>query len=75
MLHKPRQYTSVMSEKQWQHLLNLIPKQKGAGRPVELDLRKVINAIFYVLVTGCQWRNLPNDYPNPNSVYYHYSKW
>jgi putative transposase len=35
----------------------------------------VMNAIFYVLVTGCQWRNLPNDYPNPNSVYYHYRKW
>lgn len=38
-------------------------------------MRMVINAIFYVLVTGCQWRNLPNDYPNPNSVYYHYRKW
>jgi transposase len=64
LLHKARQYTSVMSEKQWQHLLNLIPKQKGAGRPLELNLRKVLNAIFYVLVTGCQWRNLLNDYPN-----------
>ena len=40
-----------------------------------LDLREVMNAIFYVLVTGCQWRNLPNDFPNPNSVYYHYRKW
>jgi transposase len=75
VLHKARQYTSAMREKQWQHLLNLIPKQEGAGRPLELDLRRVINAIFYVLVTGCQWRNLPNDYPNPNSVYYHYRKW
>jgi transposase len=62
-----------MSEKQWQQLLNLIPNQSGAARPVELDLRQVINAIFYVLVTGCQWRNLPNDHPN--SVYYHHRKW
>ena len=75
MLHKARQYTSTMQEKQWQHLLNLLPKQRRVGRPIELDLRKVINAIFYILVTGCQWRNLPNDYPNPNSVYYHYHKW
>ena len=75
MLHKPRQYTSETSEKQWKRLLKLLPKQKGAGRPVELDLRQVINGIFYVLVTGCQWRNLPKDYPNPNSVYYHYRKW
>jgi len=73
--HKRRQYTSEVSEKQWQRLQWLLPKRTGAGRPVELDLRLVMNAIFYVLVTGCQWRNLPNDYPNPNSVYYHYRKW
>jgi putative transposase len=42
---------------------------------VALDLRKVITVIFNVLLTGCQWRNLPNDYPNLNSVYYHYRKW
>ncbi|MCI0556796.1 MAG: IS5 family transposase [Anaerolineae bacterium] len=75
MLHRPRQYTSETKEKQWKRLLSLIPKHKGAGRPLVLDLRKVIDAIFYVLVTGCQWSNLPNDYPNPNSVYYHYRKW
>jgi len=75
VLHRPRPYTSEMREKQWERLLSLLPKQQGAGRPLELDLRQVINAIFYVLVTGCQWRNLPNDYPNPQSVYYHYRKW
>lgn len=53
----------------------LLPKKKAAGRPLELDLRHVINAIFYVLGTGGQWRNLPNGYPNPHSVYYHYRKW
>ena len=75
MLHRPRRYTSESKESQWQRLLSLIPKHKGAGRPLELDLRKVIDAIYYVLVTGCQWSNLPKDYPNPNSVYYHYRKW
>jgi putative transposase len=53
----------------------LLPKHNGAGRPVELDLQQVLNAIFYLLVTGCQWRNMPQEYPNPNSVYYHYRKW
>lgn len=75
MSHKRRQYTSEISEGQWKRLQWMIPKSQGAGRPLELDLRQVMNAIFYVLVTGCQWRNLPNDYPNPNSVYYHYRKW
>jgi putative transposase len=40
-----------------------------------LDLREVINAIFYVVRTGCQWMNLPTNYPHPKSVYYHYRKW
>ena len=75
MSHKRRKYTSEMSRKQWKRLKWMLPKSKGAGRPIELDIRLVINGIFYILVTGCQWRNLPNDYPNPNSVYYHYHKW
>ncbi len=75
MSHKRRQYTSEISEGQWKRLKWMLPKAKGAGRPQELDLRMVMNGIFYVLVAGCQWRNLPNDYPNPHSVYYHYRKW
>ena len=75
MSHKRRKYTSEVSEAEWKRMAWVLPKAKGAGRPIELDLRLVINAIFYVVVTGCQWRNLPNDYPNPNSVYYHFRKW
>lgn len=40
-----------------------------------LNLREVFNAMLYVMVTGCQWHNLPNDLPNPKSVYYHFRKW
>lgn len=47
----------------------------GPGRPLTLDLRAILNAILYVLRTGCQWRYLPSAYPNHNSVYYHYRKW
>jgi putative transposase len=53
----------------------LFPKRKGAGRPMALNLREVFNAILYLMVTGCQWHNLPNDFPNPKSVYYHFRKW
>lgn len=72
--HKRRKYTSDMSDKQWQRMERLVPKTKR-GRPMTLKLKEVVNAILYVLVTGCQWRNLPNDFPNPHSVYYHYRKW
>jgi len=38
-------------------------------------MRAVVNAILYLLVTGCQWRMLPKEYPNHNSVYHHFRRW
>jgi len=73
--HKRRGYTSDVTDKQWQRMIWLFPKRKGAGRPMVLDLRAVFNAILYVTVTGCQWHNLPQDFPNAKSVYYHFRKW
>jgi len=75
VLHKRRQYTSDVSDGQWKRMVWLFPKRTGAGRPMELSLQDVFNAILYVMVTGCQWHNLPNDFPHPKSVYYHFRKW
>lgn len=75
MSHKSRRYTSELSDGQWARLKGLLPKRKGAGRPMSLSQRAVVNAILYVLVTGCQWHNLPKEYPHPKSVYYHFRKW
>jgi putative transposase len=38
-------------------------------------MREALNAMLYVVRTGCQWANLPHEFPNPNSVYYHFRKW
>jgi putative transposase len=74
--HRERVYTSDVSDKEWEIIEPLLPLEgEGPGRPLELDMRQVVNAIFYVVRTGCQWENLPQDYPNHNSVYYHYRKW
>lgn len=76
MSHKERQHKSDMTDKQWQLIQPLLPlEHDGPGRPLELDMRQVVNAIFYVVRTGCQWEYLPGNYPNYNSVYYHYRKW
>jgi len=72
---KRRQYTSELSDGQWKRIKWMLPKQQGAGRPTEIDMRMALNAMLYIVVTGCQWANLPNDFPNPKSVYYHYRKW
>lgn len=76
MLHKDRRYTSDLTDAQWERLKPQLPLDRhGPGRPLELDLRRVVDAIFYVLRTGCQWDELPTEYPNHNSVYYHFAKW
>jgi putative transposase len=65
-----------MSDQEWVVIEPLLPvRQGGPGRPLILSLRAVLNAIFYVVRNGCMWVNLPKDYPNHNSVYYHYRKW
>ena len=74
-------YPSDRTEGQWEHITDLFPLQtdengqRRRGRPRELNLRQVINAILYVTVTGCQWRYLPKEYPAWQSVYYYFNKW
>lgn len=76
MSHETQSYPSDLTDEQWTIIEPLVVKpRQGPGRPVTLDLRAVVNAILYVLRTGCQWAYLPHEYPNFNSVYYHYHKW
>jgi putative transposase len=63
-----------MTDEQWALIEPLIPVYEW-GRPRELDMRSVVNAIFYVDKTGCQWELLPKEYPNHNSVYHHFARW
>jgi putative transposase len=73
---KKRRYTSDLKAKEWALIQPLLPlKHQGPGRPIELDMRRVVEAIVYIVRTGCQWDNLPSEYPNHNSVYYHFRKW
>jgi putative transposase len=67
-------YASDLSDEQWAVIEPLIPVYEW-GRPRELDMRRVINAIFYLEKTGCQWKMLPKDFPNHNSVYHHFRRW
>ncbi len=69
-----RKYPSDLSDGQWQKIRRLLPKKKKRGRK-PLDRRTVINAILYVVRTGCQWRALPKDFPNWKSVYTVFRRW
>jgi putative transposase len=72
---KRKHYGSDVSDQEWAVIKSLIPVHHGPGRKMTLSLREVLNAIFYVVRTGCQWRALPGDFPHWSSVYYHYRKW
>lgn len=56
-------YQSDVSDAEWQIIEPLLPKAQPVGRPREVDLREIINGIFYVLREGCTWRGLPHDLP------------
>jgi hypothetical protein len=56
-------YSTDLTDTQWTVLEPLIPAAKAGGRPRTTDMREVVNAVFYVLRGGCQWRLLPKDFP------------
>jgi putative transposase len=74
----PREsYPSDLTEDQWSILEPLFPPPpaEGLGRPREVDLREVINAILYLNRTGCQWDMLPHDLPPKSTVYGYFAQW
>ncbi|HZD93317.1 MAG TPA: IS5 family transposase [Candidatus Sulfotelmatobacter sp.] len=72
---KTQTYPTDLTDRHWDYIKDLIPQAKAGGRPRSLDMRQVINAILYILVTGAQWRMLPKDYPKWKSVYHYFRIW
>ena len=72
---KRKPYPNDLTDDEWDLLKPLIPAPKRGGRPRTADKREVINAIIYVLKTGCQWDHLPHDFPPKGTVYHYYNNW
>src|SRR5260370_40192423 len=68
-------YASDLSDAEWAILEPLIPPAKPGGRPRSVNMRQILNGIFYVLRSGCAWRLLPHDYPAWSTVYDYFRKW
>lgn len=67
-----------LSDAEWDLIADLLPVYSGGGRmgrPLKHDRRSVVNAILYVAATGCQWRALPECYPNWNTVHRYHLAW
>jgi putative transposase len=71
----PSGYASDMNDGEWLLLSFFLPAPCHVGRPREVKLRMVMNAILYVLMTGCQWRALPKDFPPRSTVQYYFYLW
>ena len=56
-------YPTDLSDAQWDKLLPYLPKPSPIGRPLKWEMRSIINAIFYIVKSGCQWRMLPHQVP------------
>ena len=67
-------YPSDLTDAEWAHLEPLLPLKSG-GRPRAWSMRLTINGIFYLLRTGCAWRQLPRDYPPWQTVYTTFRRW
>jgi putative transposase len=70
-----RQYPSDLTDEQWQLMRRLLPQAGKVGRPRTVCRRRVLNAILYVVRTGCQWRMLPHDFPCWRTVYKLFWEW
>ena len=72
---REKSYPSDLKDREWEVLAPLIPPAKPGGRRRTVDMRAVLNAIFYVVKTGCQWKMLPHDFPPKGTVYHYFNTW
>jgi transposase len=70
-------YPSDLTDEQWNILESLFaaPRTETLGRPQEVDMREVVNAILYLNHSGCQWDMLPHDLPPKSTVYGYFAHW
>ena len=71
-------YSSSLTDKEWEVLEPLLPDvlpKKKRTRPLDWSYRELIDGMLYQLKNGCNWEDLPKDFPPYSTVYWHYSQW
>lgn len=68
-------YPTDLSDAEWEAVAPIVAQKKGRGRKRIVNIREVLNAIFYLDKTGCQWEMLPKDFPDYRHVNYYYLQW
>jgi putative transposase len=70
-----KRYATDLSDQDFDLLAPHVAQKEGSGKNRTVDIREVLNAIFYRTRTGCQWRMLPSDFPAWYHVWYYYRTW
>src|SRR6201982_4027602 len=68
-------YATDLTDAAWALIAPMLPAARRSGRPHTTNIRAVLNAIFYLLRTGCQWRLLPREFPVWRTVYHYFRAW
>ena len=68
-------YPSDLTDAEWALIEPMIPPARRGGRPRDVNVREVLNGIFYVLWTGCQWSALPKDLPPKSTAHHYFMLW
>lgn len=68
-------YATDLTDQQWGEIELYIPAAKRGGRPQTTSMRRTVDAILYLVRTGCQWRQLPHDFPPWQTVYRYFASW
>ncbi|SFI76642.1 transposase, partial [Bradyrhizobium sp. cf659] len=68
-------YTSDLTDAEWALISRKMPPRRRLGRPREVNLREIVQAIFYILSSGCQWRALPKEFPPYSTVQGYFYAW
>lgn len=72
---KGLRYPSDVTDGEWAIIKPLVPPAKRGGRRRSVDEREIVNALMYVLETGCPWRHLPKDFPPKSTVFDYFMRW
>ena len=68
-------YSSNLSDAEWTTIEPLLPRRNRLGRPPKTEMRSIVNAMFYMVRTGCQWRQLPREFPPFTTVQHYFYAW
>lgn len=68
-------YASDLTDTEWRLIARKLPARRRLGRPREVDLRRVVEALLFILSTGCQWRALPREFPPYSTVQGYFYTW